>query len=92
MEDDHVSIMLEHIQSDFRVFGEGLANTNRKLDIVIQDVGMLKEKVDKNTFMIGYLADGQKDMKREMNTRFDRIEDKLAVHDRKLARRVTPKV
>lgn len=39
-----VAIILEEMRSDFRAFGEGLKAANGKLDQVVADVTLLKDK------------------------------------------------
>ncbi|MFC1595845.1 hypothetical protein ACFL4D_00990 [Candidatus Margulisiibacteriota bacterium] len=88
MKDDHVAVLLEDLNSQFKAFGEGLENNNRKLDIVIEDVNLLKEKADGNRIIGICLQEDVKEIKQDMkkiDKRLNLIEIKVSAHDQKLS-------
>jgi chromosome segregation ATPase len=66
MEDSQVAIILEGIRKDFRVFGDGLMDVNRKIDVLSVDVQDLKQKVNQNTIEIKALQFGQREIQKDM--------------------------
>jgi len=95
MDDDHVSVILEDIQSQFRAFGEGLGAVRSDVSEMKTDLKETKETVDKNSFLIKHVLQEQQEMKKditeiktdikEMKQDIKRIDKKVSVHDKKLA-------
>ena len=42
----HLEVVLEGIRGDFKVFGEGLSDVSRKMDVLTERVDVLTEKVE----------------------------------------------
>lgn len=80
----HIDVMLEKVQSDFRVFGDGQKALVEKVDVltedikvVRQDVELLKEDMD---FVKGEVVEIRKRFK-EVDFELDEKADKIAVDD-----------
>ena len=84
MEDKHVKILLEDIRSQFRVFGESLDDTNRR-------VKATQEMVAKNTEDIEIIKSDIAFIKTELKKfvrveEFTALEKRVALIERKLSR------
>jgi hypothetical protein len=43
---DYLTVLIEDMRSDFKVFGEGLSDVSQKVDVLTEKVGLLTEDMD----------------------------------------------
>jgi hypothetical protein len=68
-----VEIMLEDIRSDFKVFGEGLNDVKKTVDLILEDIDEIKSDIVDMKSDIVYIKTDIVDIK----LRLDNIDEKL---------------
>ncbi|MFA5927866.1 MAG: hypothetical protein WC838_01000 [Candidatus Margulisiibacteriota bacterium] len=87
MKDNHVAILLEDIQSQFKVFGEGLSAVREDVGAIKTQLNNTNEVLLETRFLVKDMQMDINELKigqKQTNQRLTRIEHTVAQHGRKL--------
>ena len=71
---DYVGVLLEAVQSDFKIFGEGLEFVKQKVETTFEELGRFKEETAENFARVWEKFDRVDERFNRIELRLDRIE------------------